>query len=733
LYITAIDVDAFALQDAFFTFCRKMTFSNRVRILRAHSTFTPDRRSAHVRLRIAGVVLVVVVVGSGLACPGSPVESAQPLGGNDSSDAALHFRRSSGNASDANDASRMADILRNTVVPERDPVDLAIRLGKTPADALRVARTTPVDYRLGRQETFRVADQANHSYFQTTATLRYVTAHLYMWVQNGSEVCDADLKRSADRFENQTYPTDRRYFGSEWSPGVDDDVRVSIFNGHVPGVGGYYSSSDELGKAFNRNSNEKELFYVNLDSARPGTDLYDGILAHEFQHMIHWNNDRTEPTWVNEGMSELAAQLNGFNSNYSSVRAFAGRPDTQLTGWADDPNAAVPNYGATHSFMNYLLKRFGIDLVRTFAADKDNSMASLNKLNRILSADDPGVSADDVFADWVVSNFLGAGVAAQQAGLSPASRSAGPDGRYGIRLIDSAPAIAETYDAYPVDLSATIHEYAANYIDLRGSGDLEIDLQGAPTAKLTNIQPHSGIYECWSNRGDNLDTTLTHSFDLTALKSASLSFWTWYDIENTWDVAAVEVSTDGGLTWNTLKGTHSVDANATGNSIGWTYTGVSAGINPQTNSQGNSQPVWLHENVDLTPWAGQKILLRFEYITDDAVNHPGFCVDDISIPELHFRDSAESDAAGWNARGFVRSDNVVPQRYIVQLIEYGPKVTVQRFDFPSSQPIILRGLGKDISRAVLAVSAIAPLTTETAPYHLTIAPLDAEVLAAPSR
>ncbi len=660
------------------------------------------------RSRIVAVVLVAAIAVSGLASWAGAVEASQPPGAQQSSidgnnDGTTVFSSIAGDADDVAAATRMETVLRDTSIPERDPVDLAIRLGKIPATTLRVARNTPLDYHVGSQEAFYVADEAQRSYFQATATLRYATAHVYMWVQNGYQVSDADLKRSADRFENQTYPTDVRYFGNEWSPGVDGDLHVNIFNGHVPGVGGYYSSSDEFTKAVNQYSNERELFYINLDNARPGTDLYDGILAHEFQHMIHWNQDRNEPTWVNEGLSELAAQLNGFNNNLASVSTFVNHPDTQLTDWADEPSAAAANYGAAHSFMNYLLKRFGADLIHALVADKDNSMASMTKLNDILREEACGVTADDVFADWVVSNFTGA----------PSS-----DGRYGVRLTNATPAIAQKYDAYPVDWSSTVHQYGTDYIDLRGSGDLEIDFQGASTARLTNSRPHSGKYEWWSNRGDNSDMTLTHAFDLTGLQHASLDFWTWYDIEKGWDFAYVAVSADGGTTWSTLKGAHCASASTTGNGVDWTFTDVSGGTGD------NPQPTWVQEHMDLTPWAGKKILLRFEYVTDDSVDHAGFAVDDIRIPELNFFDDAESDA-GWDAHGFVRSDNVVPQRYIVQLIEYGPQVSVQRYDFPSAQPIVLRGLGRDVRRAVLAISAVAPSTTEAAPYHLTITPLDA--------
>ena len=63
---------------------------------------------------------------------------------------------------------------------------------------------------------------------------------------------------------------------------------------------------------------------------------------------------------------------------------------------------------------------------------------------------------------------------------------------------------------------------------------------------------HSGRYVWWSNRGDESDTTLTRTFDLTGLEQATLQAWLWYDIEKDYDYAYVEVSTDGGQTWEVL-------------------------------------------------------------------------------------------------------------------------------------------------------------------------------------
>ena len=62
--------------------------------------------------------------------------------------------------------------------------------------------------------------------------------------------------------------------------------------------------------------------------------------------------------------------------------------------------------------------------------------------------------------------------------------------------------------------------------------------------------------------------------------------------------------------------------------------------------------------------------MRFEYITDEGYNAPGLAIDDLRVPEIGYSDNAETDN-GWNAQGFVRIGNAMPERWYVALIEDG--------------------------------------------------------------
>ena len=276
----------------------------------------------------------------------------------------------------AANAHKMLNILEKIEIPQSDLAAQAQRLTNV-GEIPEVVRDAPYDYQLGDQEDFWASNTDSNENFELTAVLKYITPHLYVWVEEGAEINLEAVKASADRFEAQTYPTNRRYFGSEWSPGVDSDVHLNILHAHNLGdtVGGYYSSADEFSQLAHPYSNEREMFYVNLDTMTVGGDYYDGLLAHEFQHMIHWHSDRNEDLWLNEGMSELAAFLNGFDPG-SAEYEFLAQPDLQLNDFDYDVGSA--HYGAAYLFCLYFLERFGEEANQALIANPANGARGLN-------------------------------------------------------------------------------------------------------------------------------------------------------------------------------------------------------------------------------------------------------------------------------------------------------------------------------------------------------------------
>ena len=184
---------------------------------------------------------------------------------------------------------------------------------------------------------------------------------------------------------------------------------------------------------------------------------------------------------------------------------------------------------------------------------------------------------------------------------------------------------------------------------------------------------------------------------------------TWVRHRGDWDYAYVEASADGGETWTILEGVHTTEEDPVGNSYGHGYTGSSSG--------------WLHERIDLTPFVGSKVLVRFEYITDAAVYENGFIIDDIAVPELEFLDDAENDGE-WDSRGFERINNVVPVDYVVLVIERRRDGTgiVRRMEIDENRRggFAIGVLGQEVERLIVVVSPIARNTHQLSKFTLTV-------------
>jgi immune inhibitor A len=312
---------------------------------------------------------------------------------------------------------------------------------------------------------------------------------------------------------------------------------------------------------------------------------------------------------------------------------------------------------------------------------------------------------DGAFKDWTVANVL------NDKQLSGGRYAYSEGGRVQV---------GRSIRAYPATRSDTVHQYAADYISLAGNVvSATISFKGDSTARVIAADPHSGASFWYSNRRDSGDATLTREFDLTATNKATLSFWTWYDIETAFDYSYVEASTDGGTTWDTLKGKYTTASNPNGTSYGNGWTGVSTG----TPNAASGTPKWLQESVSLSAYAGKKILVRFEYVTDEGYNRPGLAIDDIRIPEIGYNDNAETDN-GWTATGFIRIGSRIPQKWFVALIEKGSPNRVREMTIAAdgTGSIDLGGLGSAsrIREAILVIAPLAPKTTELARYTVTI-------------
>jgi hypothetical protein len=605
----------------------------------------------------------------------------------------------------SSDPGETLKTLTEAEVPINDPADIARRLeGKTGISPTLEPPTVPPQ--VGDQESFWVSDTDTNENFQVQATLQYITDHSYFWIEDGVDYNQGQLRRLAEAFESKIYPTDREFFGSEWSPGVDGDIHLYILyaRGLGSNIAGYFSSVDSLNPAIQEFSNGHEMFVFNADSVSLDQEYTYGVLAHEFQHMIHWYRDRNEETWLNEGLSDLAMFLNGYDIGGHDF-VYALDPDIQLNDWPNDPNQTTPHYGASFLFVNYFLSRFGEQATQAVVTDIENGLVSIDKVLADLSVTDPltgnTVTADDVFQDWVLTSFI-------------QDRNVG-DGRFIYQDYRDAPRPNETEqirDCNAEPESRQVSQYGVDYILIRCGADTTLRFQGDIEVGVIPESAYSGSYAFWSNKGDESEMTLTQEFDFSDRSGPlTLQYWTWYDIEKDFDYLYLEASTDG-ENWEILTTPSGTDEDPTGANYGWGYNGNSG-----------ADLLWVFDEVDISKFAGQKVQIRFDYITDAAVNGEGFLLDDVAIPEIGYFSDFETDNGGWTPVGFVRIQNALPQTFRLALIKNGRQTTVEYISLSAGNTAeIPLQFGGDVDEVVLVVSGTTRFTRQPGSYQFSFGP-----------
>ena len=299
--------------------------------------------------------------------------------------------------------------LDNSLVPNNDLRELAMRL-KGIKNIPETINEPVVQYKVGDEKEFNALNTDTNENYKVTTKLAYVTNHAYFWIEDGVDFDEENVKSLAEIFENQIYPTDREFFGSEWTPGVDGDLHLYIIyaRGLGDNIAGLFSSIDSVHPLARPDSNGHESFFMSADNLNFGEED-KGTLAHEFQHMIHWYRDRNEDTWMNEGFSVLAEFLNKFDTG-GFDELYVMNPDQQLTDWPDDNDLTRPHYGESFLFLAYFLDRFGEDATKQLVAEPENGMAAIDKVLKEINATDEQtqkqITADDVFGDWVVATLL---------------------------------------------------------------------------------------------------------------------------------------------------------------------------------------------------------------------------------------------------------------------------------------------------------------------------------------
>ena len=241
----------------------------------------------------------------------------------------------------------------------RDPEPMFLMRNRAAAPEIR-------SFNIGDTQTFWTKNIVENKFEETRAVLKAIGKNCYVFLEEGKTLAPEAIEKVRKSFDEVIYPTNTANFGSEWKPGIDGDDRIYLlmfdikdgYNGTGGFVGGYFYAVDAYQQEklpAHLKSNEREMLYLDINPSDPASDRFQNTIAHEFQHMIHFNQDSSEYTWVNEPCSQIAPYLCGFG-HANQVVAFMRTPDNSLTAWSKQQMLA--NYGQVYLWNYYILHHY---------------------------------------------------------------------------------------------------------------------------------------------------------------------------------------------------------------------------------------------------------------------------------------------------------------------------------------------------------------------------------------
>jgi len=290
------------------------------------------------------------------------------------------------------------------------------------------------------------------------ATVRGMGDHCYVVVLDTEwniTMDQTDVDRIVEQFDNQSvgdfpdqgiWDLNTGHFGDPPNP-LDGLDRIFLFYyGFGISSDGYFWIYDQYPDGSQPfESNECDVVYLSTDNGEPAGDYMIAVAAHEFEHMIHFNQDADEQIWLDEGFGELAMWLYG---RPDTISGFNNQPDNSLTSWG----AQWADYIQTYLYALYLYEQYGGQMtIWDITHHTANGMPSIET---VLNGHGYPVTMEEVYGEWAVANYL--------------DDTTVPEGQYGYDGDTLPPFFAfRTHSAYPVvDSSGGVYNWATDYIRL---------------------------------------------------------------------------------------------------------------------------------------------------------------------------------------------------------------------------------------------------------------------------
>lgn len=262
-----------------------------------------------------------------------------------------------------------------------------------------------------------------------TFVLRSTSDVANVWIEKSLDatVSDAQLVELDEHILYSTPPrsfrpdrgiieNDNDLFGDP--PNIDGDDKVDILlhdieegEGESCCVLGYVTSVDLNPEPEGNRGNAADILYIDIKEGLNvnGVSGLAWIIAHEYQHLIHFNyQDGPEETFVNEGLSEWASVVNGYFDRRIRYLDRVEEHGTPLTEW--DTDTDFYDYERAGLFTTYIADRIGLEatgsIVRAVRHGEFGDSYAVGGEGYDIVMKEHGTSLAEIVAGFHTANFI---------------------------------------------------------------------------------------------------------------------------------------------------------------------------------------------------------------------------------------------------------------------------------------------------------------------------------------
>lgn len=255
---------------------------------------------------------------------------------------------------------------------------------------------------IGENRVFWAYNKVITDYYEVNSRLLAIGDWCYIYMDEecisklGEESIMANANKICDEFDNTIYPRIIDLSGHPNGTMGDIDGDPKIFILFLDNSNCYREVNDIEYNV----SNLCEMIYINYRLFN--RDWVYPIIAHEFQHLIWFNNEWDEPPFTLEALAQYAiyhaGYLDPFNNLVPQVASFLPHPENSPLYWDNDED-----YGSTYLFAFYIAEKYGVQILRDLINESSDGPQGMITVLRSAGYD---ITFNELFMNWITALTL---------------------------------------------------------------------------------------------------------------------------------------------------------------------------------------------------------------------------------------------------------------------------------------------------------------------------------------